>query len=80
MVVFVFGLPEEFVIDIDGLPVLSHVEVAVGEPETVLYLDVHVTLALQKGNRSDPISLLHEILERGHFLLLHLRVGAVFGS
>jgi len=63
-----------------GLPVLSHVEVAVGEPETVLYLDVHVTLALQKGNRSDPISLLHEILERGHFLLLHLRVGAIFGS
>ena len=62
------------------LPVLSHVEVAVGEPETVLYLNVHVTLALQKGNRSDPISLLHEILERGHFLLLHLRVGAVFGS
>lgn len=60
------------------LPVLAHVEVAVGQPEAVLYLNIHVTLALQKGNCSDPISLLHEILKGRHFLCLHLCVGTFF--
>lgn len=44
------------------VPVFAHVEVAVGEPEAVLDLDVHVPLALQKRNRADPVSLLDVVL------------------
>lgn len=46
MVVVVVGLSQEFVVDVDGFAVLAHVEVAVGEPETVLDLDVDVSFAL----------------------------------
>jgi hypothetical protein len=78
MIVLIIGLPEQFVIDSDGFPVLSHVEVAVGEPETVLDLDVDIALAFQKGNCSDPVSLFYVILQHGHLLLLYFAVLSVF--
>jgi hypothetical protein len=59
------------------LPVFAHVEVAVGEPETVLDLDVDVPLAFQKRNRSNPVPLLDVVLQGGHFLLLDLVVGPI---
>jgi hypothetical protein len=61
------------------VPVLSDVEIAVGQPETVLDLDVDVALDLQKGNCSDPVSHLDVVLEGRHLLHLHFVIGSVFG-
>jgi hypothetical protein len=61
------------------VPILSHVEVAVGQPQTVLNLDVHVPLALQECHRSDPVSLLDVVLQGGHLLGLHFVIPAVLG-
>ena len=61
-----------------GVPVLSHVEVAVSEPKTVFDLDVDVPFTLQKSNRSDPISPFDVILKSGHFFSLNFVVGSVF--
>lgn len=54
------------------VPVLPHVEITVGQPKTVLHLDVDVPLAFQKCNCADPVSLLHVVLQCRHLLLLHL--------
>ena len=53
-------------------------EIAVGEPETVLDLDVDVALDLQKSNCSYPISHFDVVLESGHFLDLYFVITSVF--
>lgn len=62
------------------LPVFAHVEVAVGEPETIFDLYVHIPFAFQKRNRSDPVALFDVVLEGGHFLLLYLAVLSFFSA
>jgi len=61
------------------IPVLADVEVAVGQPETVLDLNVDVPFDLQKGNRSDPVSHFDVILESGHLFHLYFVIGSVLG-
>ena len=61
------------------VPVFAHVEVAVGKPKTILDLDVHIPLALQKRNRPDPVALLDIVLQRWHLLLLDLVVLSILG-
>lgn len=53
-------------------------EIAVGQPETVLDLDVHVPLDLQKRNCSDPVSGLDVILQSRHLFGLYFMGHAVF--
>ena len=62
-----------------SVPILAHMEVAVGQPETVFDLNVDAAFALQKGNCSDPIPLLDVVLQSRHFLLCYLAEPAVLG-
>lgn len=77
IILFVGVLPEKFVVDLDGLAVLSHVEVAVGQPHAVLDLDVDTALILEEGDGADPIPGGKVVLEGGHFLLRQLVVVGV---
>lgn len=61
-----------------AVPVLAHVEVAVGEPETVFDLNIDSAFTLEKGDGADPIPHLDVVGQRGHFLLLHFVVLSVF--
>ena len=72
MIVLVLGFMDELVVDGDGLAVLSHVVVAVGQPETIFDLDVDSPLTLQQCNCSDPVPHFYVIWERWHPFLLNL--------
>ena len=68
-VLLVRTLAEELVVDMDGLAVLSHVEVAVGKPHAVLDLDVDAALVFQQGDGSHPVPRRKVVLQGGHLLL-----------
>ena len=44
-------------------------EVAVGEPETILDLDVDITLIFQECNGSDPVPNFEVVVKGGHLFL-----------
>ena len=78
MVVIIISLPQQFIINIDGLAILTHVEVAVGEPETVFDLDVDVSFAFKKCNCADPVAGFDVVFESGHFLCIDFLAAEVF--
>lgn len=80
MVVIIIGLPQQFIINIDGLAILTHVEVAVCEPETVFNLNVDVSLAFKKCNCADPVSGFDVVFESGHFLCFDFLAAEVIGG
>ena len=69
MVVIVIGLSKKLVINVNGFTILSHMEVAVGEPKTIFDLNVDVSFTFEKCDSADPVSGLYVVLESGHFLL-----------
>lgn len=69
MVVIIISLSEKLIINVDGFTILSHVEVAISKPKTILYLDVDVSLTFEKCDCSDPVSGLYVVFKSGHFLL-----------
>lgn len=79
VVIFIISLAKQLVVDGDALsslslnlPIFSHMEVAVGKPETILNLDVNIPLTLQKSNGSNPVPLFDVVLQGRHLLLLDL--------
>lgn len=55
MIIIIISLSQKFIINIDCLSILSHVKVAVSEPQTVFDLNVHVSFAFEQCDSSDPI-------------------------
>lgn len=78
VIIVVISLSQQLVINVDSLSILPHVEIAVCEPKTVLYLDVDVPLTLEQCHGSNPVSLLDVILKGRHFLLLDFVMLEIF--
>jgi hypothetical protein len=69
VVIVVISLSEKLIINVDGFTILSHVEVAVGEPKTIFDLDVDVSFTFKKCDSANPVSGLYVVLKCRHFLL-----------
>lgn len=55
----------------EEIPILAHVEVAIGQPETVFNLEIDSPFAFQESNCSYPISFLDVVLQGGHLFCLY---------
>ena len=53
----------------DWLPIFTHMEIAICEPQAIFDLDVDTSLVFEKGDGSNPVSDFEIVVEGGHLFL-----------